>query len=533
MGGRASKSVASPSQPPQQPPQRSGIRCRVSTWARFVQARGGRAGAVAYDAQLDRVLVAVAHGDAPRPTCIVAYRFPPGSSGSSGDGDDNGDGDNDGDDDDNDNDDGDDDTSDGDTSGGDNHQVFCTYVLDARWRVRREFNGFALVPPRRAHAYSSPSATTPVSSVSWSADAVIVHDAEQFFRVHQSGTSVCLSRHLRDPQGIAAMAVDSRGHLAHVERNASIADFDILWLHKVGRLGSSDADDDSSSCITRSERIAPPRVVPATNDAIRVDENGHSRAKWMGLVAVAFDADDRVYVLDRGCATGCARLYQSRAPLAEPIRTESLTPSPMPPVGLLRWPDAEVPCAWNLVADLSVMFAHAQYDRRKEEVFLAVDAFRRRVYIAHATCVYVVHLVGDGSSDDNGKLGSSGGGGGQRSSSTGGGCDSDETMRLAPGRFELLVGWPNQHGNTDGDSAQALFAGITGCTIRTRAVDRVRDVAPVTEAIRDATGKGNGMRWPPGVAEIVEAYARGTGRPAESLVLSDCDGLCLRRIALL
>jgi hypothetical protein len=35
------------------------------------------------------------------------------------------------------------------------------------------------------------------------------------------------------------------------------------------------------------------------------------------------------------------------------------------------------------------------------------------------------------------------------------------------------------------------------------------------------------------VAEIVEAYARGTGRPAESLVLSDCDGLCLRRIALL
>jgi hypothetical protein len=337
----------------------------------------------------------------------------------------------------------------------------------------------------------APSPASLAPSVSTDVDAVIVHDAEQFNRVRRGGTCVALSiTALR----IAAMAIDSRGHVAHIalsddgRRCRRCTDCDTLQVHKVDGLRFTDAHNDSAY-ITKSHRLAPPRLMPENVDCVYRVENYTWIPKWMGLVAVAFDADDRAYVLDRGCATGSVHLYQSRAPIAESVNAPVHTPSWREPAGV------EVPCDWNLVAELSAMFEHARYDT-KDRVFLAAAAFRRRVYVGHSTCVYVVHLNDADNEAADAKN--------RRAPGDG------EVARSTLGRVEILAGFPNRSGRIDGDVDHALFTRITGFAMRTRAVES-RDVAPAVAAICGATATGAGTsdnRWPPGVPEIVEAYAR-------------------------
>jgi hypothetical protein len=488
MGGRASKSSALPP-----PPERSDIRCRVSTWASFSNGVGDYldanacVGAVVYDVQRDRVLVAAGFGGGARPTCILTYRFEARAP---------------------------------DNRGGGSESIGTPTVhgvLDdgGAWYVHRSFDGFALAPPLQVHAWPpfAVPATRRAASLTetgWcSSNSVIVHDAGEIYRSIRHGDCTSISHHLRQPQRMSAIAVDSRGHLAHIERDAPVADFDILWVHAIRGLGLPDsngsADDDGGDRIAKSERLAPPVGLlrwqqlscPPIDDAVHVTKDGRREPKWMGLVAVAFDADDRIYVIDRGVTTRRCHLYQSRAPLARPTHLPSLALA-----------GTEVPCEWTLVADLSAALARSHFGNLGS-VFLAIDTFRRRAYVAHSTCVYVACL------DDSC-----------------GGRDQVPAVRIALGRFEILAGHSLMNGDRDGSGTQALLADITGCAIRTRPICETRDVAPVVGAIRAFTAIGGG-RWPPGVAEIVESYARASGLPAASLVLSDHGGRRMRQIDLL
>jgi hypothetical protein len=392
--------------------------------------------------------------------------------------------------------------------------------------------------------------------------AIIEHDAYAIVRVPREGRPIVLSDRLRYPHAVSAIALDSRGLVAHVERCAPHnGEFDILWIHDFAR--TADGDDDDGAIRVTTGRLAPPDwrralsaslsapssaslIASATSDLTFIDRSGDGddrrQPRWMGIVAAAFDADDRLYVLDRGVNTRRTLLYQSRVPIARPTRAP-----PLDPAGI------ELPCAWNLVADLSAtVTTKAPPPFPLEPAFVAVDTFRGRVYVAYSTCVHVVQLAADGGAtigancDRDGTLTCNFWSPGARVSNgwrppratthdTDCSGDTDDTesgpVCMALGRVQLVAGHVSERGKIEGQGARARFENISGCAIRTRPLDTTRDVAPLVAAIHRGVS-GTGARWPPGVADIVEAYARGTGSPVVAIILSDCGGQCLRQIDL-
>jgi uncharacterized membrane protein YgcG len=309
------------------------------------------------------------------------------------------------------------------------------------------------------------------------------------------------------------------------------------------------------------------------------DNNGNARSfrrEWDRVLDVAFGADDRLYVLDiespwRECqATERAmlcddvpgrrrcRLYRSSGPIPVPIYDLSPEAAALASRHVFASDHAdvagEIACEWSIVADFTDAFSRAWF-ASDDAVCLAVDAFRCRAYVANATKVHVARLASSDSrgarcddyksgafSEYNGDpnfgayRGASGFGGGFGSGGFGGGGfgGGDDFVDLgvsgvSGATVELLAGQPTCQGHIDGPGGTAVFSSIRGCAIRTRPVDARLDIAPVVAAIRDASGKS----WPPGVLELVEQYARGVGRPAASLVVSDHGNRCIREIELL
>jgi hypothetical protein len=303
-----------------------------------------------------------------------------------------------------------------------------------------------------------------------------------------------------------------------------------------GPIFRDDADNDGGGHVAYPVVVAAEHELPAPKRLLcrprRVD--GAQRvasltdvprllpSHWELPCAMAFGqrnsplgADDRLYVLD--CSPyegGRALLFRSSA-IATDVCTDKLAR-----------------CTWTAVADFTAAFARAQMAPIVDGMFLALDEFGCRAYVANGTHVHVALLADD--SCENG---------------TGGGYDigaadarlAGSDAGLAVG--ELLAGDRKRRGTTDGSGKTARFSRISGCAIRTRPLDLALDVAPKVAAIRAATAAmqlsaegslapASPQPWPPGIADLVEEYARLVALPAASLIVTDRDSRCVREIHL-
>jgi hypothetical protein len=91
------------------------------------------------------------------------------------------------------------------------------------------------------------------------------------------------------------------------------------------------------------------------------------------------------------------------------------------------------------------------------------------------------------------------------------------------------VGRPGESRAGDGDSSVERFGYITGLALERPAADSGEArCAPLLSALRSAAPLA---QWPPGLAELVETFARPPA-PATALLVADLAGRALRRVEL-
>jgi hypothetical protein len=284
-------------------------------------------------------------------------------------------------------------------------------------------------------------------------------------------------RHLehepRRPWGIrpiiTALASDSRGRIAQINDGTCTVYLRTLDVPVAQCECNAWFDADTETVKQISCATCPkPRCRVPTIVAETVC-GGVNLSCWRRLVSVAFDSQDTLYVLD----------------LNDQKRERTL----------VVWSYDSDTTKWTVAADLT--WAYRNVLVIPEDPFiLVVDAYRQRTFVAHGTYVHMT-LLNTSTKDDT---------------------------------TVLLVGDKRLSGRTDGSGNNIRFASLRGCALRTRPLDPAYDIAPVVMAIRTAVAGTRDQYWPPGVADIVEQYARGFGDPAIGLLVSDAGNRAIRQI---
>jgi hypothetical protein len=289
------------------------------------------------------------------------------------------------------------------------------------------------------------------------------------------------------PMATVAATYDSRGRIAQIMHNICA-----VYLHTL-HVPLATCMHVGVMCSSDEECPEPYYAAPTIISTIICGDRNISI--WTRLVAIAFDSEDRLYVLDVNVRTVTLWRYDPTIPkecaLASIPKECALASIPK------ECALASISNEWTLAADLTTAYKDVQI-AGDDSFALVVDAFRQRAFVAHATCVHVTQLDHVGSNSTT--------------------C--------------LLAGHPYLQGQTNGSRNEASFASLRGCALRTSPLDHARDIAPVVSAIRMATvaDATNHIPWPVGIADIVEQYARGFGDPAIGLLLSDYGNRAVRQL---
>jgi hypothetical protein len=155
-------------------------------------------------------------------------------------------------------------------------------------------------------------------------------------------------RSLREHQSIVAIACDSHGRVAHINYGVHT-----VYVHTL-RLPSI-------VCNTCPRPCYGALTISASQMC-----GGENLLFWTRLVAITYDSQDRLYVLD--------------------LNMQDIT-------RLILWAYDTVTSEWQWAVDLSYAYQDVQV-AVDEPFYVSVDAFQDRVYVAHGTCVHVAELQG-------------------------------------------------------------------------------------------------------------------------------------------
>ena len=259
---------------------------------------------------------------------------------------------------------------------------------------------------------------------------------------------------------------------------------------QLGRIAYPDAICDSAThvkCVgpglCSHATYRPPRVLHT------VSVYSHS---WRQVVAIAYDSQDKLYALD--VFNNCMRLFIRNVDECRCDRR----------CDRLTWDSGDCVChrsandgGWRVVA--AFKWPHVMNDA---PFTVCVAAFRQRAYIAHDIHVRVLHYSHSYAPP------------------------IENTRQIQIHRCvetALLVGRPSPQTFFQSDCTEAhrlTTNFIRHCILVTRTPDQKLDIEPFVCAIRSATGpRQHSSPWPPGIANIVEEYARGFGMPAASILV--------------
>lgn len=528
--GLSSPSLKKQGSSPPPPPA-----CRVTTWPKTGVAADFWPRTVAYDEASDTVLVAAGLGRTQRPAGILGYR-PSGDASTSGDA----------------------------KRGSEPRESWWiagpaaahlarNIEIDVSpvWLGASPIRGFALVPRSATARFLGARAILYT-------DGFAAGVADQLWLSNPATEQTFYLARARGSEHIVAVTCDSRGRVATLAIGLRTAPQVSGRIRYASLRAMGDMCGDSGSATIRLLTIASrlafrsgdheshtlgvvgDHELPAPTDA-RADirsptsassstsasspSSSSSPSGWELPCAMAFGADDRLYVLD--CSEyvgGRALLFRSSAIETDGGGGGDNGGGSGGGGGGDGGSDNKLArCNWTAIADFTAAFSRAEMSPMIGGAFLAIDGFRCCAYVANAMHVHAVRFDASESSDNSGSA-------------------------LPIG--VLFAGDKNRRGATDGTRGRAArFSRISGCAIRTRPIDAALDIEPRVAAIRNATanvgvghvrtgGGSNDDRrsqpqpWPPGVADLVEEYARPAALPAESLVVSDLDNRCVREIHL-
>jgi hypothetical protein len=164
-------------------------------------------------------------------------------------------------------------------------------------------------------------------------------------------------------RSIVAVACDSRGHIAHISYGVRTVYVHALSLPSIVCDYTVPRERDVNITANLHRTCPRPCYGAPTISASQMC-GGENLLFWTRLVALTYDSQDRLYVLD--------------------LNMQDTT-------RLILWLYDTVTSEWQWAADLSYAYQDVQV-AVDEPFYVSVDAFRDRAYVAHSTCVHVAEL---------------------------------------------------------------------------------------------------------------------------------------------